>query len=313
MTARTCRVGSRRPSPERVTWHLLDQSTTDGTLGHWTPNTNTGQQASSPGRASAALGPHAMATDGSQLFVGGDFTTVNNKPQQGIAIFPTGLGSLPVNKPTTAPTVTSTSAGVDSVSFPATWSTDVGTLSYKIFRDGGTTPIATLTATSWPEPGEQPVLHYQDTGLTPGSSHTYTYQASDGTHNTAKSPASSPVTVASSSPTQTYQQTVLADNPSFLWPLNDSGGTAADASSNGFNGTYEPGTTQGAGRPVHRHQRHLVRRQHRAGDIPEPGGRPAGVLGRVVVQDHHQPGRQADRVRQQPDRLQLAAMTGTST
>ena len=95
-----------------------------------------------------------MATDGSQLFVGGDFTTVNNKPQQGIAIFPAGLGSLPPNKPTTAPTVTSTSAGVDSVSFPATWSTDVGTLSYKIFRDGGSTPIATLTATSWPEPGD---------------------------------------------------------------------------------------------------------------------------------------------------------------
>ena len=42
---------------------------------------------------------------------------------------------------------------------------------------------------------------------------------------------------------------MLADNPSFLWPLNDTGGTAADASPNGFNGIYEPGTTQGVTGP----------------------------------------------------------------
>ena len=234
-------------NPELV-WRLLDQSLSDGTLGHWTPNTNADNSALSP-PGLGGLGPHAMATDGSQLFVGGDWTVVNNKPQQGIAIFPAGLGSAAPKNPTTAPTVTSTSAGVDSVSFPATSSTDVGTLSYRIFRDGGSTPITTLTATSWPEPGEQPTLRYQDTGLTPGSSHTYTYQASDGTHFTAKSPASSPVTVASSSPSQTYQQTALADRPSFLWPLNDTGGTAADASGNGFTGIYEPGTSQGASGP----------------------------------------------------------------
>jgi hypothetical protein len=226
-----------------VTWHLLNQSAANGTLGHWTPATNAGT--SNPG--TGTLGPHAMATDGSQLFLGGDFTTVNYAPQQGFAIFPAGTGSVAPANPTTAPRVTSTSAGIDSVSFPAVSSQDIGTLSYKIFRDGGTTPIATLTATSWP--WALPVLHYQDTGLTPGSSHTYAYQASDGNHGTAKSPASAPVTVASSSPTQTYQQTALADHPKFFWPLNDTGGTAADASGNGFNGTYESGTTQGQAGP----------------------------------------------------------------
>ena len=65
-------------------------------------------------------------------------------------IFPAATSPVAPAKPTTAPTVTSTSAGVDSVSFPAVSSQDAGTLSYKIFRDGGTTPIATLTATSWP-------------------------------------------------------------------------------------------------------------------------------------------------------------------
>jgi hypothetical protein len=221
-----------------VTWHLLDQSLTDGSIGHWTPDT------SSPG---SGLGPRVMATDGKQLFLGGDFTTVNNQPQEGFAIFPAAPDSVYPANPTGAPTVTSTQAGVDSISFPAVSSRDVGTLNYEIFRDGGATPIATLTATSWP--WALPVLHYQDTGLTAGSSHTYTYAATDGTHLTAKSPASASVTVSSTSPSS-YQQTVLANSPSFLWPLSEtSGTTASDASPHGFNGSYEPGTTQGAAGP----------------------------------------------------------------
>ena len=103
----------------------------------------------------------------------------------------------------------------------------------------------------------QPVLHYRDTGLTPGSSHTYTYQAYDGTHSTAKSPASAPVTVASTSPSQTYQQTVLADNPSFLWPLNDTRRhrrrRLAQRVQRHLRARHHPGRR----RPVHRHHRHL--------------------------------------------------------
>jgi hypothetical protein len=238
-----------KPTGGWVTWHLLDQSLTDGTLGHWTPNTNVGTTWSGVGN----LGPHAMATDGSQLFVGGDFTTVNGKAQQGIAIFPAGLGSVSPANPATAPTVTSTSAGVDSISFPAVSSKAVGTLNYRIFRDGGSTPIATLSATSWP--WAKPVLHYQDSGLTPGTSHTYTYQATDGTHYTSKSPASAPIAVSSTSPSLTYLQRALQDNPSFLWPLDEtSGNTACDATFStstcgGFTGIYESGTTQGAPGP----------------------------------------------------------------
>ena len=221
-----------------VTWHLLDQSLADGTIGHWTPDTNVGT--TNPGVGN--LGPHAMATDGSQLFVGGDFTTVNSVPQEGFAIFPATADPQYPLKPSVAPTVTSTSTGVESISFPATYSRSVGTLTYSIYRDGGTTPIATLVATSWP--WALPILHYQDTGLVPGSSHSYSYRVSDAIHTTALAPSSATVTAASTSPAA-YQATVLADKPSFLWPLNDSGGTAADASSNGLNGTYEAGTTQG--------------------------------------------------------------------
>lgn len=225
-------VGSSGPGH-----HLLDQSLTDGTLGHWTPDTS-----------GNPLGPRAMATDGNQLFLGGDFTSVNGKQQQGFAIFPTKPDSVYPSNPTIAPTVTSTSTGTDTVQFPAVSSADVGTLNYNIYRDGGKTPIATLTATSWP--WALPVLTYQDKGLTPSSTHTYTYAATDGTHLSGQSPASASVTVASSSPALTYNQTVLSNNPSFFWPLNDTGSTASDASPNGFNGMYTGGTTQGVPGPL---------------------------------------------------------------
>jgi hypothetical protein len=220
-----------------VTYHLLDQSLTDGSLGHFTPSTDGNQ-----------LGPRVMATDGSQLFLGGDFTDVNGKGQQGFAIFPAGVAPTPPSPPGT-PVVTSTATGVDSVSFTGSSSPDVGSLTYSIFRDGGTKAIGTVTATSWP--WALPEVQYRDSGLVPGSTHTYAVYASDGTHIGAKSAASAPVTVASANPALSYPATVLADSPSFFWRLGDtSGTTAADSSPNGFTGIYESGTTQGAAGPI---------------------------------------------------------------
>jgi hypothetical protein len=222
-----------------VSHHLLDQSLADGTIQHWNPDT------SSP---SNGLGPRAMATDGSSLFLGGDFTSVNGGAQQGFAIFPPGPDPQYPTRPSVAPTATSTTAGVVQVQFPAVSSRDVGTLTYSIYRDSGTKPIATLTATSWP--WALPTLEYNDNGLAAGSSHTYSYTATAGSLVTAKSPVSASVTVASASPSATYDQAVLNDSPSFFWPLNESSGaTANDLSPHGVNGTYESGTTQGAAGP----------------------------------------------------------------
>lgn len=48
-----------------------------------------------------------------------------------------------------------------------------------------------------------------------------------------------------------YQSTVLADNPTLLWLLNETSGTAAaDATGNGNAGTYQGGYTQGAAGPL---------------------------------------------------------------
>jgi hypothetical protein len=219
-----------------VTHYLLDQSLVDGSLGHWNPITN------APGGVEP-FGVGTMATDGTNLFIGGDFTIVNGLAQQGFAEFAPGPLTMGPTRPA-APTVTSTSVGIDSVTFSAVSDPDVGTLTYAIYRDNGTSPIATMTATSWP--WALPVLHYRDAGLAPGSKHTYTVTASDGTLTTPLSPPSTPVTVATTSPPYGYEQTVLNDGPSFLWLLNETSGTTAyDSSPNAFNGIYEPGTTQG--------------------------------------------------------------------
>ena len=227
-----------------VTWHLLDQSLTDGTLGHWTPATNVGTTELGTGN----LGPHAMATDGIRLFVGGDFTRVNGKPQQGFALFGSGPDQARPATPA-APAVTSTARGVNSVTFAAVSTPDVGTLSYQVYRDKRTTPIGTVTATSWP--WARPVLHFRDAGLRPGSRHTYRVRVSDGTHYSLTSPSSALVTVSSSNPPRSYQQQVLRDKPSFFWLLDQrSGRVAADSSPHRFNGAYEPGTKLRAAGPI---------------------------------------------------------------
>jgi chitodextrinase len=60
-------------------------------------------------------------------------------------------------------------------------------VTYRVYRDGGTTPVGQTTATS-----------FSDTGVAPGATHTYTVDAVDPAGNvSAMSPASEPVTVTS--------------------------------------------------------------------------------------------------------------------
>jgi hypothetical protein len=216
--------------------HLQAEYAADGHLaGGWFPNTDTGPN--------GGVGPHAMLMVGSTLVVGGDFSKVNNGLQQGIARFVVGPD---VTKPKTpvAPTVISTAAGVASLSWPAVTDLDDSSLTYRVYRDGGTKPVGTVTASSFPWTSN--MVRFRDAGLTPGLTHTYRVSASDGTLNGAKSPASAAVTIAASDPPQTYPQTILADHPLLYWRLGDSGPTAADTTGNGNTGSYRPGTSPGA-------------------------------------------------------------------
>jgi hypothetical protein len=208
--------------------HLTARSTTTGRMVPWLPNTN--------GGASGGLGPRVMASDGTQLFVGGEFTTVNGRPQQGFARFSPATGDLTVPATPAAPTAVARSAGKVSIFVQAPLDLDDMDMTVRLYRDGGTTPIATKDVRSFLQ--QQPVVAFSDDGQAVGSSHTYRVDVveDNGTNATPRSGASNSVTVVNSVPT--YESAVLADNPSIYWRMNDTHGTAiADSSGAGEGGT----------------------------------------------------------------------------
>jgi hypothetical protein len=84
------------------------------------------------------------------------------------------------------PTAASLALGTVTLSWAAS-SDDSPPIAYRVYRDGGSTPIGETSTTS-----------YTDTGLVPGSSHTYAVVAVDAADNaSAASAPSSPVTVES--------------------------------------------------------------------------------------------------------------------
>jgi hypothetical protein len=69
--------------------HLLAESPASGRLLAWGTSADTLPEPvpDTNGGVRHLLGPFAFATDGSQLFVGGEFTRVNGRPQEGLARF----------------------------------------------------------------------------------------------------------------------------------------------------------------------------------------------------------------------------------
>lgn len=202
--------------------HFLAESLADGSIQHWFPDTSGG------------IGPRAFATDGDSLFVGGEFTSVNGQAQEGVTRFELGPDLSQPFKPT-PPTLSSCQAGAISVSWRTTWDRDDQVLEYRVYRDGGSTPIHTISAASafW----TMPVLSFVDGGLAPGSTHTYRVRAFEPDTTSAMSDPSAPFTVPSSS--DAYSTAVAADAPSMYWRLAESSGTTAtDCGSPGGGGVY---------------------------------------------------------------------------
>lgn len=205
--------------------YLLMQNPATGALGPWFPQTNA--------TGVTQVGPLASATDGSQLFVGGDFTTVNGVGQQGLTRFAAGPETAPTRPKT--PFVGSTQNGVVKVNFRTTLDLDDVNLTYRLFRGTSTTPIATykLGSTFW----NTPWIQYVDTTQAPGTQVTYRVDASDGVA-TVTSYSSLPVTVAG--PNGAYTAQVQADAPLSYWRLDEAAGstTAADLGTTPNTSTY---------------------------------------------------------------------------
>ncbi|MBO1750289.1 PKD domain-containing protein [Actinotalea sp. BY-33] len=185
-----------------------------GKNGPWWPNTNAA--------GSTQVGPLGMATDGTQLVVGGDFTLVNGQGQQGLARFAAGPDTPP-RRPAT-PSARTVGVGKVKVVFPATLDNDDENLTYRLYRAGRSTPIWTTTMRSiwW----QVPTASFVDTGLTPGTDVAYRVEATDGT-TTVQSFWTNYLTVSATEPT--YPELVEADGAASLWRFEDSSGPVLDA------------------------------------------------------------------------------------
>jgi chitodextrinase len=109
------------------------------------------------------------------------------------ATLPCGAGSgttADTQAPTTPTNLTASAASTSQINLSWNASTDnVGVAGYRIYRNGGTSPIASTAGTS-----------YQDSGLTASTSYSYTVAAYDAAGNTSARSLAASATTASAPP-----------------------------------------------------------------------------------------------------------------
>jgi trimeric autotransporter adhesin len=163
----------------------------DSSLLHWYPTLGIG---SYTGQYQAAW---SVTGNSNYVVLGGEFPTVNGIAQQGLvrfavkAIAPNLVG--PRASSALTPTASSQGNGTVRVAWRATWDMDNRTLTYRVLRDGGATPIYTTSQASsfW----QLPSMAFVDSGLAPRSTHTYRVQVVDPLGNVRTSSTSNTVTV----------------------------------------------------------------------------------------------------------------------
>ncbi len=201
-------------------YRLLAETTQNGTpeLQYWFPSTNGGDPAVPANQSISKQGVRSMLTVGNTVWIGGQFTLVNDLPQEGLTRFTRSAPSFQPIRPE-RPWVASTSPGAVHVSWRGSLDLDDEVLTYELFR--GFTLIHT-TAPRSSKPWQTQAFSYTDTGLTPGTPVTYQVRAKDsrGTYSTKSFTA----TITPGSTTQAYPETVLADSPSDYWRMDNTAG-----------------------------------------------------------------------------------------
>lgn len=219
-------------------YRLLAQDARSGTptIQHWFPTTDGGIQ--------QKLGPRTMATDGRHLWTGGEFTTVNGAPQQSLTRFTFADVSPDVGRPRTPdPVRAGTSAtGSVTVHFRGTEDLDDELLTYELIRDHDTArPVAVVEGRS--KPWAYPDFTFVDTGLEPGSTHTYDVRATDPAGNRSYRSAEVRATVGATTPA--YPDAVLRDAPDVQWRTDERTGRVATNATGGAAGAYGAGVVLG--------------------------------------------------------------------
>ncbi len=168
-------------------------------------------------------GPWDVESNNDYVVYGGEFTRVNNQPQQGIVRF-ARKGIAPENQ---GPRQSGEGLGVKArslgngavrISWPGTYDRDNATLTYAVYRDTASNKIweGEQTARFW----EVQSMGATDTGLTPGTTVQYRLRVSDSSGNYADSNWV-PVTVGSTGAFGPYADKVLADGATKYWRLSE--------------------------------------------------------------------------------------------
>ncbi|WP_405811892.1 LamG domain-containing protein [Streptomyces sp. NBC_01520] len=213
--------------PDQPRKHLLAQSVDDPTLLPWFPDTNDG--------IGEPVGPRVMAQTGKgghhYLWVGGEFTTVNGAAQQGLTRFADGPDTGAPWVPNVS--LSTVTPGRIDVNWQTSFDTDDGELTYRIYKDGASTPVHTTTGYSlfW----NRPQLKWTDTEVVVGETHSYRISVSDGTNTSAKSPAQSATVAATTEP---YPARVLSDGAQLYWRYDEGTSTFASDTTGGMNNGF---------------------------------------------------------------------------
>jgi hypothetical protein len=187
----------------------------------WTPDSSDG--------TGEGIGPRTLTVASSggtdYMWSGGEFTTVNGVAQQGLTRFAHNQTSGPVLVPVIS--ATSYKAGQITVAVRTTYDNDDKNLTYRIYRDGASSPSATLGGPS--SPWRRPQLSWTDAQPS-GSTHTYRVTATDG-FNTQTSTTVSATVIGTTSP---YAQRINSDAPLLHLRYDEPAGLfLSDSSGNG--------------------------------------------------------------------------------
>ena len=175
-------------------------------------------------------GPWSVSGNQDYVVMGGEFTKVNNKAQQGLVRFPASQLSPNAQGPTLFSTtyplnVSSTEAGTVRINWGSNQDIDNDALTYRVYRNvqlrSGLVHERRARARFW----EPTTMGFTDTGLEPGSTHQYRVAVTDAAGNIANSPWTT-VTVAATGTDSAYLKAVRASEPLDLWRLGDTGTTA---------------------------------------------------------------------------------------
>ncbi|MCX5404510.1 DNRLRE domain-containing protein [Streptomyces sp. NBC_00335] len=177
----------------------------------WHPTANDG--------LGEGIGPRVMAVAEKNttkyMWVGGEFTLINGKAQQALTRF---ASTGDVGAPTTpVASVSSVKPGEVQVRWRASYDADDNKLTYRIYRNGSATPIATVSANSLEWLRQQ--ASWTDATVKAGASYSYRVTATDAAGNT--SALSATVSVAVPTSVTAYPHQVREDGANLYWRYDD--------------------------------------------------------------------------------------------